>query len=327
MEVHTINIELNGNIQYRRNGDTVECIVQYITEELSEAILISSDPRICTGEDVILRIFLPLERSPIKCIGRITRRSESDGLFEYSRGYLARMFITYISRVDRRRLELIISQRKTFTGFDNAPRLRDSVTPIPTVRTLDRSDRNGRDTEVLVTEIELLKQGIARLKSKLKDGTEDIRKVKKLDAHNVLIVDDEVANLNALERTLRPLKRFFETDYNVFSATNGEDAWSILEENEIAFIIADQRMPGMTGVELLEKTLDKYPDIIRMILTAYTDEKLLLDAINRVHVHGYINKPWEPQEIIDIVRQGLEAHGAIPIPNTHVGGRTDYVLK
>jgi len=122
-----------------------------------------------------------------------------------------------------------------------------------------------------------------------------------VDAHNILIVDDEVGNLNALERTLKD-------EHNVFLATNGEDALAIMEQNDIALIVADHRMPGMTGVEFLEKTLKKYPDTIRVILTAYTDEQLLMDAINTGHVYSYVTKPWKPEEIKAVVREGLEAY-------------------
>ena len=122
-----------------------------------------------------------------------------------------------------------------------------------------------------------------------------------MDLYSILIVDDEIGNLNALERT-------FRREYNVYAATNGEDALATMGENDIALIIADHRMPGMTGVEFLERTLEKYPDTIRIILTAYTDEKLLMDAINMGHVYSYITKPWEPEELRNIVREGIGAY-------------------
>jgi CheY-like chemotaxis protein len=123
--------------------------------------------------------------------------------------------------------------------------------------------------------------------------------------YNILVVDDEVNNLNALERT-------FRREYNVFSATRGEDALSIMEQNDIVIIITDQRMPGMTGVELLEKTAQKYPDTVRIILTAYTDAdgKLLMDAVSMGYVHSYIAKPWEPEEVKAAVRESIEAYEA-----------------
>jgi len=124
-----------------------------------------------------------------------------------------------------------------------------------------------------------------------------------MSPYNILVVDDEVTNLNALKRVLR-------REYNVFTATNGEDALSIMEQNDIALIIADYRMPGMNGIELLEKTLRKYPDTVRMILSAYTDKELLMDAINTVHVNGYLAKPWEPEEVKSTVKKGIERYEA-----------------
>lgn len=124
-----------------------------------------------------------------------------------------------------------------------------------------------------------------------------------MDQYNILIVDDEVNNLSALERT-------FRREYNVFSALNGEDALAIMEQNDIALIIADHRMPGMDGVEFLEKILQKYPDTIRIILTGYTNEELLMDAISTGRVHSYVTKPWEPEELRVVVREGIETYEA-----------------
>jgi CheY-like chemotaxis protein len=129
--------------------------------------------------------------------------------------------------------------------------------------------------------------------------------------YNILLVDDELHALRALARTLRQ-------ENNVFTATNGEDALSILEKNEIALIITDQRMPGMTGIELLAKVRQKYPDTVRIILTAYavTDKNLLVDAINVGYVYRYLTKPWEPEEIIAIVGEGIKTYEATRLPET-----------
>jgi CheY-like chemotaxis protein len=125
-----------------------------------------------------------------------------------------------------------------------------------------------------------------------------------MNPYNVLAVDDEIHVLNALRRTLR-------REYNIFTATSGEDALVVMEQEDIALIITDYRMPGMTGLELLEKILQKCPDTIRMIITSYADQKLLMDAINVGHVHRYIPKPWEPEEVRSIVREGIGAYERI----------------
>jgi CheY-like chemotaxis protein len=122
-----------------------------------------------------------------------------------------------------------------------------------------------------------------------------------VDTYNILLVDDEVSSLNALRRTLR-------REYNIFTATNGEDALAIMEQNDIAVIIADHLMPGMTGVEFLERASQKYPETVRILLTGYDKKEVLMDAINTGHVNSYIAKPWEPGELISIVREGIEVY-------------------
>jgi CheY-like chemotaxis protein len=124
-----------------------------------------------------------------------------------------------------------------------------------------------------------------------------------MDTYSMLIVDDEVINLSALKRT-------FRGQYSIFSATNGEDALSLMEQNDITIIIADNRMPGITGIQLLEMFARKYPDTIRIILTAYADvdQQLLMDAVSMGYVHSYITKPWEPEEMQVVVREGIESY-------------------
>ncbi len=117
------------------------------------------------------------------------------------------------------------------------------------------------------------------------------------EPRNILVVDSETGVLSTLERT-------FRHDYNFFAATNSKDALSIMGENDIDLIITDHRIRGMTGFEFLEKVSRKYPDTVRIILTAYIDETLLMDAM-RIHVHKYVIKPWETEEIREIVRENL----------------------
>lgn len=120
------------------------------------------------------------------------------------------------------------------------------------------------------------------------------------ETRNILIVDRELGIRNALKRT-------FRQEYRSFSATNGRDALSIMEENNIALVITDHRIPGMTGIEFLEKVSREYPDTICIILTAYMDENLHTDAIAKVKVHRYLAKPWETDELKQVVRESLES--------------------
>lgn len=122
----------------------------------------------------------------------------------------------------------------------------------------------------------------------------------KKQKHKVLVVDDEKDNLELLERT-------FRVDYDVYTAASAKEALKIIEENpDIALIITDQRMPGMTGVELLRETLKENPDIVRMLLTGYADIDALIDAVNVGHIYRYISKPWEPRELRIMTKAALE---------------------
>jgi CheY-like chemotaxis protein len=118
----------------------------------------------------------------------------------------------------------------------------------------------------------------------------------------ILIVDDEEAILETMTFTFMDL-------YEVLTTSDPAQALQIMAENEpIAVVITDQRMPGMTGVELLREIYDRYPETIRIILTGFADSEATIKAINDGHIYGYVNKPWEPDELKAIVRRAAELH-------------------
>ncbi|MEE9488784.1 MAG: adenylate/guanylate cyclase domain-containing protein [Candidatus Brocadiales bacterium] len=120
-----------------------------------------------------------------------------------------------------------------------------------------------------------------------------------MSRHNVLVVDDEQDSLDLLQRTLR-------RECIVFAAKSGETTLRLLKDNNISMIIADQKMPEMTGTELFQHTLKVCPEVTRIILTGYSDVEDLIDAINTGHVYRYITKPWKPEELKSTVRQVLD---------------------
>ncbi len=123
----------------------------------------------------------------------------------------------------------------------------------------------------------------------------------------LLVVDDEPDNLDLLYRT-------FHRDYRVLRAENGPAALEILaNEGDIAVIISDQRMPLMSGVEFLALTAAQYPDIIRIILTGYTDVEDLVEAINSGKVFKYVTKPWNADELKAVVRQAMDTHNVLKV--------------
>jgi DNA-binding NtrC family response regulator len=117
--------------------------------------------------------------------------------------------------------------------------------------------------------------------------------------YKIMVVDDEPANL-------RLLVRLFRQDYDVLTAESGEDALRLLSQHDFALLITDQRMPGMTGVELLERTATVRPHMMRIILTGYTDVDALVEAINRGQVYKYVTKPWNNDELRLTVSRALE---------------------
>jgi len=117
--------------------------------------------------------------------------------------------------------------------------------------------------------------------------------------YKVLIVDDEPANLRALER-------LFRGRYDVLTAASGAAALQLLRQQDVALLIADQRMPEMTGIELLKQTVTLRPRMVRIILTGYTDVNALVEAINSGQVYRYVTKPWSNEELQLTVKRALE---------------------
>lgn len=111
---------------------------------------------------------------------------------------------------------------------------------------------------------------------------------------NVLYVDDEQTNLFSF-------KASFRRDFNVQTANSGEEALKLMETEKIHVIVSDQRMPGMTGIELLQQVKVKYPEPIRILLTGYADINAVIDAINKGEVYRYVTKPWNTDELKTII--------------------------
>jgi|SRR5215813_332400 len=116
--------------------------------------------------------------------------------------------------------------------------------------------------------------------------------------HTILAVDDEPANLRMVERLLRK-------DYRVLTANDGEQALETLKREHVSLIITDQRMPGISGTELLRESRHTAPDAMRIILTGYADVGALIDAINTSRVYRFVSKPWDPIQLKKTVDDAL----------------------
>jgi len=120
-------------------------------------------------------------------------------------------------------------------------------------------------------------------------------------AVRVRLVDDEVRVLDSLEALLG-------MEYEVLRADRPDAALRLLAEAHPAVIISDQRMPGMLGTELLARSRDLVPDTVRILLTAFTDADALMESINAANIHHFLLKPWDPKELLHVVRGGVERH-------------------
>ncbi len=119
--------------------------------------------------------------------------------------------------------------------------------------------------------------------------------------YRILIVDDEEDNLALLYRTLR-------SKYLVTKAQSAIEALEILKTQEFDCILSDHKMPLMDGVEFLKRAYDIYPRTMRLLVTAYSDVKILIDAINYAKIYRYIKKPYSPDELLMIVENALETY-------------------
>jgi two-component system, NtrC family, response regulator AtoC len=117
----------------------------------------------------------------------------------------------------------------------------------------------------------------------------------------ILVVDDEQDNLDAF--------RFnFRKAFDIQTASSGAEALAILADKEVAVVVTDQRMPKMTGIELLREVRARQPDAVGIILTAFTDVDVLVEAINLGQVYRYITKPWDAKEVRGVMQYAIERY-------------------
>ena len=120
-----------------------------------------------------------------------------------------------------------------------------------------------------------------------------------MDKYNILLVDDEADNLALLYRTLRG-------SYNLEKTTSPLQALEMLKEKDFELVISDHKMPEMDGVEFLKRVQLMKPQVMRILLTAYSDANILIDAINYAKIYRYVKKPFNPEELQLIVSSALE---------------------
>ena len=118
----------------------------------------------------------------------------------------------------------------------------------------------------------------------------------------ILCLDDEADNLDALER-------LFRKKFTVLKATSAQSAFELLDNTpDISVIVSDQRMPVITGVEFLQKSIVSHPYTTRILLTGYTDIESVIEAVNKGQIYRYLTKPWDPVDLLNTVTQAHERY-------------------
>ena len=120
--------------------------------------------------------------------------------------------------------------------------------------------------------------------------------MKPVSKHCLLVVDDEPDVCDSVHDLLR-------REFRVLKANSAEEGFRIMREEEVHIIMTDQRMPRITGVELLTRVKAKEPMAVRMLFTGYADIESIIAAINQGHIYQFLRKPWQPEELSAAVRQ------------------------
>jgi response regulator RpfG family c-di-GMP phosphodiesterase len=114
--------------------------------------------------------------------------------------------------------------------------------------------------------------------------------------HCLLIIDDEPNVCDSVHDLLR-------REFRVLKAHSAQEGYRLMQEEDVHIVMSDQRMPQISGVELLERVKSKYPQAVRMLFTGYADLESIIAAINHGHIYGFLKKPWQPEELEAAVRQ------------------------
>jgi response regulator RpfG family c-di-GMP phosphodiesterase len=114
--------------------------------------------------------------------------------------------------------------------------------------------------------------------------------------HTLLVIDDEMDVCDSVHNLLR-------REYRVLKARSAEEGLKVMQQDEVHIIMTDQRMPKVSGVELLTNVLRGQPRAVRMLFTGYADLDSIIQAINHGHVYKFLKKPWQPEELEEAVRE------------------------
>jgi response regulator RpfG family c-di-GMP phosphodiesterase len=128
--------------------------------------------------------------------------------------------------------------------------------------------------------------------------------------YTLLIVDDEPDVCDSVHDLLR-------REFRVLKAHSGQEGFRLMQEEEVHTIMTDQRMPQVSGVELLTRVKAKNPQAVRMLFTGYADLESIIAAINQGHVYQFLKKPWQPEELLEAVRQAAVEYERLILDADH----------
>ena len=138
--------------------------------------------------------------------------------------------------------------------------------------------------------------------------------------HPILVVDDEPDILFSLRALLR-------REFEVHTAEGGAQALEVLQRHPVHVIMTDQRMPEMTGSELLSQARGACPEAIRIIFTGYADLKAVIDAVNRGEIYRYLTKPWDPDDLCAVLHQACDHYEALAERDRLLHDARDFVAQ
>jgi response regulator RpfG family c-di-GMP phosphodiesterase len=130
--------------------------------------------------------------------------------------------------------------------------------------------------------------------------------------HCLLVVDDEQDVCDSVHDLLR-------RELHVLKARSAAEGYKLMQENEVHIIMTDQRMPSITGVEMLKNIRVKYPRAVRMLFTGYADLESVIAAINQGHVYQFLRKPWQPEELEAAVREAAAEYDRLVLEADEIG--------
>src|ERR1700741_3630255 len=125
--------------------------------------------------------------------------------------------------------------------------------------------------------------------------------MKPVAKHCLLIIDDEPNVCDSVQDLLR-------REFRVLKANSAQEGYRLMQEEEVHIVMSDQRMPQITGIEMLTKLKARHPHAIRMLFTGFADLESIIAAINQGHIFQFLKKPWQPEDLLAAVREAAEEY-------------------